>query len=389
MESNSLADSRTPDGHLHVIADHLKISSAISEFEMSVGDDEMSSYRDDKDAHGLIHIVKALQTNSSLTRLRLTYIDLRYTEDIGRALIEMLQVNKSLTHFELLLNKSFSRGTRCIFEGLRYNTSLVDLHLRVRESGITDTDPATAKSFFNMLKMNKSLTYLDLSDYESFSLDAFYIFEGLRYNTSLVNLKLCNTGITAADPDRTAASLIKMLQVNKSLTHLDLSECESLSLGAHCIFEGLQHNTSLVNLNLCCPSITTTDPYRTATSIIKMLQVNKSLTDLDLSQINLCLQVRCIFEGLQYNTSLISLNLFCTSLTVTDPDTVKSFTKMIQVNKSLKYLDLTYNDFPESICRSIMESLQYNTSNLIDLDLSDGCSPHRMKCEVRNCLITY
>ena len=218
------------------------------------------SYRDDKDAHGLIHIVKALQTNSSLTRLRLIYMYLRYTEDIGRALFKMLQVNKSLTHFELLLNNSFSRGTRCIFEGLQYNTSLVDLHLRVRETGMTATDPDTAESFFNMLKVNESLTHLDLSDYESFSLEAFYIFEGLQHNTSLVNLKLCNTGITAADPDRTAVSLIEMLKVNKSLTHLDLSECESLSLGAHCIFEGLQHNTSLVSLNLCSSSITATDP---------------------------------------------------------------------------------------------------------------------------------
>ena len=316
-------------------------------------------------------------------------MDLRYTEDIGRALFKMLQVNKSLTHFELLLNNSFSRGTRYIFEGLRYNTSLVDLHLRVRETGITATDPDTAESFFNMLKVNKSLTHLDLSDYESFSLEAFYIFEGLQYNTSLVNLNLCNTGVTAADPDRTAVSLIKMLQVNKSLTHLHLSECESLSLRAHCFFEGLQHNTSLVDLNLCSPSITTTDPDRTATSIIKMLQVNKSLTGLNLSQIKLCLQVRCIFEGLRYNTSLIYLDLFLTSLTATDPDTVKSFTKMIQVNKSLKYLDLSYNGFPESICRSVMEGLQYNTSSLIDLDLSDGSSPQRMKCEVRNCLITY
>ena len=41
MESNSLADSATLAKHLHIIADHLKISSAISKFEMSMGDDEI------------------------------------------------------------------------------------------------------------------------------------------------------------------------------------------------------------------------------------------------------------------------------------------------------------------------------------------------------------
>ena len=102
------------------------------------------------------------------------------------------------------------------------------------------------------------------------------IFEGLQYNTSLVNLNLSRTGITATDPD-TATSLIKMLQLNKSLKHLDFSLSRSFSLEAHCLFKGLQYNTSLVYLNLSQTGITATDPD-TATSLIKMLQVNKSLT---------------------------------------------------------------------------------------------------------------
>ena len=110
-----------------------------------------------------------------------------------------------------------------------------------------------------MLQVNKSLTHLDLSSNEKF-LDsgARCIFVGLQDNTALTSLNLKCTGITATDPD-TARSLTKMLQVNKSLTHIDFSSNETFSdSGARCIFEGLQHNTTLVNMNLCSTGIKAT-----------------------------------------------------------------------------------------------------------------------------------
>ena len=86
--------------------------------------------------------------------------------------------------------------------------------------------------------------------------DRVFIHSDIQYSTSLVHLNLRRTGITATDPD-TAMSLKKMLKANKSLKHLDLSQNESFSLEAHCIFEGLEYNTSLVQLNLCHTGITT------------------------------------------------------------------------------------------------------------------------------------
>ena len=154
----------------------------------------------------------------------------------------MLQVNKSLTHIDLSCNESLSLEVWCVFEGLQYSTSLVKLNLRC--TGITATDPDTAMSLTKMLKANKSLTHLDLSQNESFSLEAHCIFEGLQNNSSLVHLNLCHTGITTSDPNTTTA-LIQMLEANKSLTHLDLSQNKSFSLKAHYTFEGLQYNILL------------------------------------------------------------------------------------------------------------------------------------------------
>ena len=385
--SYSRSESAIPlTEQLILIADHLKISSAISEFEMKDSDIQ----------DGLFYIAEALQTNTSLTKLSLYNVCLQYTEKFGSALINMLRVNKSLKHLNfsaisldigildcilqglshntalthlilfsptffsanaydhtdwsftnmLRVNKSLthidlsrcgdldSLRVCCIFKGLRYNTSLFNLNLR--NSGITATDPDTATAFIKMLQMNKSLTHLDLSFNESLSLEACCVFKGLQYSTSLVNLNLHHTGITATDPD-TATSFTKMLQVNKSLKHLDFSHNKSFSLEAHCIFEGLQYNSSLVHLNLCCTGITTTDP-NTTTALIQMLEANKSLTHLDLSQNkSLTLEAHCILECLlNTETSLVDLNLCCTGITATDPDTAMSLIKTLQVNKSLK-----------------------------------------------------
>ena len=199
-------------------------------------------------------------------------------------------------------------------------------------------------------------------------------------------MNLSQTGITATDPD-TATSLIKMLQVNKSLTHLDLSSNRSLSLEAHCFFKGLQYNTSLVDLNLSQTGITATDPD-TATSLIKMLQVNKSLTHLDLSSNrSLSLEAHCFFKGLQYNTSLVDLNLSQTGITATDPDTATSLIKMLQVNKPLTHLDLSSNRFSDSY---IIKSLQSNTatSNLtLTKSIGYGYGYTCTEIQVQKCLI--
>ena len=77
-----------------------------------------------------------------------------------------------------------------------------------------------------------------------------HIAEALQTNYSLTELSLFDTNLQITKENGSA--LTKMLRVNKSLTHLNLSFNKDFSnQGAQCIFEGLQHNTTLVNLDLC------------------------------------------------------------------------------------------------------------------------------------------
>ena len=286
----------------------------------------------------------------------------------AQALITMLQVNKTLTHFKLCDNKEFSdSGAYCIFHGLQHNTTLVHLNLSNNTRLIATED--TAQALTKILQVNKTLTHFELCDNKEFSdLGAYCIFQGLQHNTTLVHLNLSNIGLVATED--TAQALTKMLQVNKTLTHFELCDNKEFSdSGAYCIFQGLQHNTALVHLNLSNNTglIATED---TAQALITMLQVNKTLTHLDLSYSwTLSNRSYAVFQGLQHNTALVHLNLRDTALVATE-DTAQALTTMLHVNKTLTHLDLSRNwKLSTSGAYFVFRSLQHNTS-LVNLNLS-------------------
>ena len=138
----------------------------------------------------------------------------------------------------------------------------------------------------------------------------FHIAEALQTNTSLTDLSLINIHLQHST-EQCGSALIKMFQENNSLEYLNLSDNLILEPATHCyIFEGLRHNTTLTHLILHNTHIQVSDP-ETARCLTTMLQENKSLTHLDLSgngtfsQKGAC----CIFYGLQHNTALTYLFL--------------------------------------------------------------------------------
>ena len=74
---------------------------------------------------------------------------------------------------------------------------------------------------------------------------AYSVFQTFQHQYRL-NLNLSNTLLVVQSY---CSTLYYTLQVNKTLTHLDLSNNRGfLTLRpAYCVFQGLQHNTSLVH----------------------------------------------------------------------------------------------------------------------------------------------
>ena len=187
----------------------------------------------------------------------------------------MLQVNKTLTLLDLSENYDFSdSGAYCVFQGLQHNTSLA--HLNLSNVGLKGTEN-TGQALTAMLQVNKILTLLDLSG--NHDLGAYYVFQGLQQNTSLVHLNLSSVNLIGKDD--AGQALTTMLRVNKTLTHLDLSGNLNFSdSGAYCVCQGLQHNTSLVYLNLRYTGISD----KGAEDLVQALESNHSLHILDIAK---------------------------------------------------------------------------------------------------------
>ena len=152
-----------------------------------------------------------------------------------------------------------------------------------------------ASALKKMCEMNKSLTHLSLSG-SSFSC---YIFQGLQHSATITYLRYTNTRANCTGD--TAQALTTMLQVNKTLTHLDLSENHNYGdSGAYCVCQGLQHNTTLVYLNLSSTEITD----KGAEYIAQAIESNCSLQELKLSENRITPNgFACIDESLKANTN--------------------------------------------------------------------------------------
>ena len=192
-----------------------------------------------------------------------------------------------------------------------------------------------------------------------------HVVEAFPKNSFLTQLHLFDS-IPECYTQRASSVFSKMLTNNKSLKLLKISTSNYFNIRSpeisrsaveifHGIIEGLQHNTTLETLSFLYYNITATDPD-IARSLTEMLLVNKSLTHLDLSHNSLSDSgACCIFKGLQHNTALVKLSLEQNNITATDPDTARYFTKMLQVNKSLTHLDLSFNQFGNPMVPCVLQ----------------------------------
>ena len=183
-----------------------------------------------------------------------------------------------------------------------------------------------------------------------------------QHNTTLVYLNLSNINLKLKKGTRLAKALTTLLQ-NKHLKHLDLSYNLLCDEGVYCLCEGLQHNTTLVYLNLSNINLKLKKGTRQAKALTTMLQ-NKHLKHLDLSCNSLCDEgVYCLCEGLQHNTTLVYLNLSYTGIT---DEGVECIALANNSNRSLQLnLDVSYNYY---ISDKTLEDSRRN-HNLIGIKL--------------------
>ena len=166
------------------------------------------------------------------------------------------------------------------------------------------------------------------------------IFRSLEHNPSLEELDLSgNRQLAVGDSEAVGCAVERMLKVNRTLKVLNLTDCgltnELVSYftnrlaqnhsvrkvilhsnnigntGAMSIFRSLEHNTSLEELDLSGNSqLAGGESEAVGCAIERMLNVNRTLSTLNLSGCNITDPiVKHILTGLMKNTSLVTLNI--------------------------------------------------------------------------------
>ena len=190
----------------------------------------------------------------------------------------------------------------------------------------------------------------------------------LQHNHTLISLNLSFIGITASGPD-IATSLTQFLKRSKSLKYLILQgNCSFSEFDARCLFEGIQYNSTVVYLNLNYTRVRVTHPD-TAMSMITMIKVNRTLTHLLLANDDNALVenqiVSCVSQGLKDNTTSALTHLYLRGNLITAYD-AECLTQVLMYNRCLQTLDIAYSGmwFQDRLSHIIISSLWYNNSSL-------------------------
>ena len=193
-----------------------------------------------RDKDFLVYMAEKMLANSYFTRLQLKNMNMHMHKQNDDALMLILLKNRSLTHLDLSSNKLFSNtGADGFFQVLQFNKTPV--HLDLSYTGLEDR---MSKALAEMLRVNKSLTHLDLSCNRCFSDSGIQLMlHGLKQNTTLIYLNLSVTGMT----DNGAVYIAEILDSNCPLQTLDISYNRIGGYGFASIAKSLMSSATALN----------------------------------------------------------------------------------------------------------------------------------------------
>ena len=253
----------------------------------------------------------------------------------------------------------------------RFHTLPASCNLSAR----SDDSEALGCAVERMLSVNQTMRILNLQDCHVNDMMAGHIATGLTKNNSVKQLNL---------------SLSRITNVSMKWTQIDFLQAYNMftSVGAAHIFESLEHNTSLEELDLSSNDFSY---YQYANNealgcaVEGMLTVNQTLRILNLQDCHLHdATAGHIATGLTKNNSVKQLNLSLSRITVVG---AAHFFKSLEHNTSLEKLDLSSNDFSyyqyannEALGCAVEGMLTVNQTlrilNLQDCHLHDATASH-------------
>lgn len=218
-----------------------------------------------------------------------------------------------------------------------------------------------AKEFATALRINTTLTALNLSGYILGATRATELASALRENATLTTLNVSHNVLGPTG----AAELASALRDNTTLMTLNLSYNVIGAAGAKELAVVLRENPTLTTLMMSNNVL----GVRGAKEMASALRVNKTLTTLDLGDNVIGTEGAAVMaSALRVNTTLTTLDLRGNVIRATGATEVVS---ALRENKALTMLDLRDNGIEAAGAMEIAFALRGNTT-LMTLDLRDN-----------------
>ena len=278
--------------------------------------------------NGFIEIIDGLTNTTTLQYLSLESNVV--SEEVISRIGPVIQKNAFLKHLKLSNCNLQKSGIQTVFNAINQISTVK--HLNVSGNRIAICNCVGFKDAFTLSKSN-TIEHLDVSkckiDEEGLS-NMLVSLTGSKYK-HLKHLNLCSSVIS----NESASELLPIvIATNKSLNHLDLTDCNLQEVGLIAIAKSLQATSMLKSLCLGCNVITNAAAYE----IALVIHMNHLLQHLVLS--------KC---GLEETGLLDIAESLCTIL-------------------SLQHLDLSYNIITDKAASSVVLGVANNT-RMQSLDL--------------------
>ena len=263
------------------------------------------------------------------------------------SLAEAMKVNTTLTQLDLQHNNIGDAGAASLAEAMKVNTTLTQLELWANNIGA-----AGAASLAEAMKVNTTLTRLYLP-YNNFgAAGAASLAEAIKVNTTLTQLYLSSNSIG----DAGAASLAEAMKVNTTLTQLHLLSNNMGDAGTVSLAEAMKVNTTLTQLHLGSTNIGDVG----AASLAEAMKVNTTLTQVFLWTSNIgAAGAASLAEAIKINTTVTQLSLWDNN--IGDPGAA-SLAEAMKVNTTLTQLYLSNDIIGDAGAASLAEAMKVNTT---------------------------